>query len=302
MYLSDSDLRWLTVNFSDGDFKSLGKPTQLNVVKPEECPVEETTPAIKAVTYSCPQEGCTRVFQRHVALEKHLSFERCTKSVERANLLDYAKVEYAARLSDGVGKIPVLPARAVTTSTIAALNEGWALKQMKKPYRFNEKQKSYLLDKFNIGQETGRKMDPEVVAREMRREKDSNGERVFAMAEFLTPLQVSSFFSRLAAKTRQHPAVQTVEEEDITAANDEENFANARASVMATLQLIHPIVCDQQNLCAMVKTGSLEKQKLGQLQHFCSELGLAVPDPPMRKKAPYVTLLKELVQGCTCIE
>ena len=173
---------------------------------------------------------------------------------------------------------------------------------MKKPYRFNEKQKSYLLDKFNIGQETGRKMDPEVVAREMRREKDSNGERVFAMAEFLTPQQVSSFFSRLAAKTRQHPAVQTVEEEDVLAANDEENFANARASVMATLQLIHPIVCDQQNLCAMVKTGSLEKQKLGQLQHFCSELGLAVPDPPMRKKAPYVTLLKELVQGCTCME
>ena len=289
------------MTFSDGDFKSLGKPTKLNVVKPEECHAEETAPATKAATYSCPQEGCTRVFQRHAALENHLSFERCTKSVERANLLDYAKAEYAARLSEGVGKIPVLSATAMTTtSTVAPLSEGWALKQMKKPYRFNEKQKSYLLDKFNIGQETGHKVDPEVVAREMRREKDSNGERVFSMAEFLTPLQVSSFFSRLAAKMRQHPVVQTVE--DIIAANDEENFANARASVLTALQLIHPIVCDQQNLCAMVKTGSLEKQKLGQLQHFCSELGLAVPDPPVRKKAPYVSLLKELVQGCTCME
>ena len=76
-----------------------------------------------------------------------------------------------------------------------------------------------------------------------------------------------------------------------------------RASVMVTLQLIHLIVCDQQNLCAMVKTGALEKQKLGQLQHFCSELGLAVPDLPMKKKkALYVTLLKELIQGCTCME
>ena len=178
MYLSDSDLWWLTVNFSDGDFKSLGKPTQLNVTKPEECPVEETAPAIKAVTFSCPQEGCTRVFQRHVALGKHLSFEKCTKSVERANLLEYAKVEYAARFPERVGKIPVLPPRAVTTSTIVALNEGWPLKQMKRPYHFIEKKKSCLLDKFNIRQETESKMDPEVVAREMRREKNSNGEHV----------------------------------------------------------------------------------------------------------------------------
>ena len=98
-------------------------------MKPEECHAEETAPATKAATYSCPQEGCTRVFQRHAALEKHLSFERCTKSVERANLLDYAKAEYAARLSEGVGKILVLSATAMTTtSTVAPLSEGWALK------------------------------------------------------------------------------------------------------------------------------------------------------------------------------
>ena len=46
---------------------------------------------------------------------------------------------------------------------------------MKKPYRFSDKQKSNLVEKFNIGQGTGRKVDPEVVAKEMLGEKDENG-------------------------------------------------------------------------------------------------------------------------------
>lgn len=264
--------------------------------------------AAQRTTYSCPQDGCTRVFQRHSALEKHLSYARCTKSVERTTLLDKAKEQYAERILEGVGKIPVLPEIAAPSATKEPLKEGWALKQTKKPYRFNDKQKSYLVSKFNIGQDLGRKMGPEVVAREMRREKDSSGVRLFRVNEFLTPLQITSFFSRLAAKIRQQPATvaQEVEEEDTTAANEEENFASAREFVLAELQsavpLVHPIVCDQQNLCEMVKADSLSKQKLGQLQFFCSELELAVPVPPMRKKAPYVALLQEYVQGCTCMD
>ena len=96
---------------------------------------------------------------------------------------------------------------------------------MKKPYRFSDKQKSYLVEEFNTGQGTGRKVDPEVVAKEMQREKDENGLRLFTISEFLTPLQVSSFFSRLAAMVWQQTVGEPVlEEEDITAANEEENF------------------------------------------------------------------------------
>ena len=271
-------------------------------MKPEKIATEETAQkTAPKSTYSCPQDGCTRVFQRHAALEKHLSYERCSKSVERASLLDLAKVGYAERLLEGAGKIPVLPEITASSTAKQRLKEGWALKPMKKPYRFSEKQKSYLVGKFNIGQDSGHKMDPEMVAKEMRREKDSNGVRLFLMSEFLSPLQVSSFFSRLAAKIRQQPVGQEVEEEDMRAATDEANFANARESVLATLQLGHPIVCGQQNLCDMVKADSLSKQKMGQLQFFCSELGLDVPTPPVRKKAPYVTLLQDLVLGCSCM-
>ena len=52
---------------------------------------------------------------------------------------------------------------------VSTVQEGWALKETKKAYRFNDTQKSYLEAKFNIGQTTGRKLDAETIAREVRR-------------------------------------------------------------------------------------------------------------------------------------
>ena len=93
-----------------------------------------------------------------------------------------------------------------------------------------------------------------------------------------------------------------MEEDDLAAVTEEENFVTARESVLTAIQLVHPIICDQQNVCEMVKAGSLVKQKVGQLQFFCTELGLDVLSPPVRRKAPYVTLLQELVQKCGCMD
>ena len=102
-------------------------------------------------------------------------------------------------------------------------------------------------------------MDPEVVAKETRREKDENGVHLFTISEFLTPLQLSSFFSRLVAKVRQQtvgePAL--AEEDHITAANEEENFITARPSILASLNLSYLIVCGQNNLCELVRRNTL---------------------------------------------
>ena len=66
--------------------------------------------------------------------------------------------------------------------------------------RFSTKQKEYLIAKFQIGEQTGQKVDPTSVSRVMRTAKDSNGERLFDSTEFLTSQQIASFFSRLASK------------------------------------------------------------------------------------------------------
>lgn len=169
--------------------------------------------------FPCPNEGCVRVFQRFSPLERHLSFERCSKSLERQTLLDIAKTQYAFLLEVGVGKMPTLKSRElhVTDVSISKAEEGWALKEARKSYRSNEAQKSYLEAKYNIGQTTGRKLDAETVAREMRRSIGPDGNRLFRVSGFLMPQQVSSFFSRLAAKSRNNIVVG----DDIRASEEE---------------------------------------------------------------------------------
>ena len=62
--------------------------------------------------------------------------------------------------------------------------EGWVPKCIKKTYRFNEKQKAYLDAKFAIGQATGKKLDGDIVVREMRRALGPDGVCLFKVSEF----------------------------------------------------------------------------------------------------------------------
>ena len=144
----------------------------------------------------------------------------------------------------------------------------------KKAYHFSERQKAYLTAKFNIGQSTGRKVDASLVARDMRRAHGSNGERLFKSTEFLTSQQISSYFSRLSATTRQQTLTH---EADLTAIEDEINFSTARDQVMATVTLQHPIVFDLYNICAMAEEDRLNKLKVSLLQVICQGLNLDIP-------------------------
>ena len=168
----------------------------------------------------------------------------------------------------------------------------------KKAERFNEAQKSYLEAKFNIGQSTGKKLDADVVAKEMRRARGPNGDRLFSVTTFLSAQQISSFSSRLAAKARQKEV--HVTEQDALAVEEEVNFSTARDRVLSSLNVTHPIVVDQYDLCALVKSKEIKKLKVGLLQVLCESLDLQAPIPPVRKKAPYVSLLQELVESCSC--
>ena len=73
---------------------------------------------------------------------------------------------------------------------------GWTRKQShSRNTRFTDKQKDYLIAKFETGEQTGQKADAASVSRLMRSEKDENGEQLFDCSEFLTSRQISSFFS-----------------------------------------------------------------------------------------------------------
>ena len=286
--------------FSSGGFKSLGTKRLEKETKTEVLPEQLHVAAEEATSvFACPQDGCVKVFQRLSSLEKHHSLERCTQSLEKRTLLDLAKLGYKSRLEEGGACISItapITAQKKTT-TDQCIHEGWALKCAKKAYRFNEQQKAYLDAKFAIGQTTGKKLDGDIVAREMRHALGPDGVRLFKVSEFLTPQQIASYFSRRAAKIRQRPP----NDADIRASEDEDNFARARETAMA-ITLQHPIAYDQYDICSMAKDGSLERLKLSMLQNICQKLEFEVPSKPVRCIRVYLDLLERAVANCACHE
>ena len=87
----------------------------------------------------------------------------------------------------------------------------------------------------------------------MRRARRADGVRLFQSSEFLTSLQIASFFSRQTATLRQKDPG---DEADIRASQEEANFSAAK-EVVETIQLNHPLVYDQYNLCEMALSGNL---------------------------------------------
>ena len=291
--------QWLRdVPFSRGDFKDHAtKPTTtIGATDPQKKPEPQAPQA--SPPSSSEFFSCVRVFQRYSNLEKHLSFEKCCKYVERHTLMDLAKIEYASRLQEGIGQRPVFQSKLLESDKEDPVSgaERRAGHFVKARSPIDLMKKEYLLQKFNIGQSTGKKAQAEAVAKDMRRAKGSDGKRLFSVAEFLSPQQIASYFSRLASKAKKG----LLSQEDIHAIEEEANFNNARQDILSSLQGKHPIVLDQYNICELTGSGELKKMKLGLLQHICESFDLDVPPNKPRKKAPYVTLIEELVSSCSC--
>ena len=146
------------------------------------------------------------------------------------------------------------------------MSEGWALKTAKKFSRFNEAQKKYLEDKFNLGQQTGHKQDPERVAKDMRFAKKVDGSRLFSSNEFLFAQHIQSFFSRMASKLRQ---VAGIIDSDTRAAQYEQEFCYTRQVILDEVQLQHPIADGNFNLCDMYKERSFKTLSIAMLKIVC---------------------------------
>ncbi|XP_015767843.1 PREDICTED: uncharacterized protein LOC107346550 [Acropora digitifera] len=179
---------------------------------------------------------------------------------------------------------------------------GWALKGSKKAARFTNDQRKYLEDKFRIGQETGRKADPEHVAQEMRYARNERGERRFTVAEYLTTGQIQSFFSRTAAKLRHAVAPEDEDEEtdeNDRAAEDEKAFSDARNTILMQCAPMHTIVYDTWNLCATTSSNKLSKLTVALLREICSYFNME-DEPSGHRKKPYLDFISELVGACPC--
>ena len=114
----------------------------------------------------------------------------------------------------------------------------------------------------------------------MSRARDESGARLFRIEEFLTPQQITAFLSRLAVQSRQQVDEGKIHEEDISAIVEESNFDDVRKNVNQNVNLQHPIIVDQYDVCQLVHSKELQKITISMMEELCLELGLATPIPP----------------------
>ena len=96
-------------------------------------------------------------------------------------------------------------------STTVDYQKGWAIKKHKPATRFNATQRKYLTEQFIKGETSGRKANPEYVAKDMKTYTE-DGHKVFKADEYLKRSQIASFFSRMTASQRKATSANEVDQ------------------------------------------------------------------------------------------
>ena len=199
--------------------------------------------------------------------------------------------------------------RVSSQKTASSMDMGWALgKPRSGGVRFSEKVRLYLTAKFEMGERTGRKADPDEVALSMRKARNERNERLFERDEWLTKTQITGFFSRLSARSRSRgqdafSLDETVsqrvdDDEDIEALIRESDRCTLMDDIQSRIGLKHPVVFDTFDLCDYYKNGKIEAFNVAMLKkiirHF--EIAFLTKD----RKVDLVKLLKEVIQEFEC--
>ena len=144
---------------------------------------------------------------------------------------------------------------------------GWTLKIIKKKDRFTDRQKQFLTEEFNKGQETGRKSDPQEVFKAMALVKDMGGVRRFKPDEVLSAQQITGFFGRLAAKKKQVLCTVLTSEGDggDVAAKMERYQSDMCTKVLQKSSLKHPVVSGTFNVCDLIRSDKLKRLTIDEL-------------------------------------
>ena len=121
------------------------------------------------VTFDCPEPRCVMEFRREDRLNAHLLVGIHKIVDSSCRLLDKAILLYKDGLSrDGPSHVPNLPARTISDSAtktgVKNLKEGWGLFHPRTRAPFSIAQRSYLDQKYNEGEKSGAKWDPDSIA------------------------------------------------------------------------------------------------------------------------------------------
>ncbi|KAK3731614.1 hypothetical protein QZH41_015867, partial [Actinostola sp. cb2023] len=214
--------------FCDITSRQRTKPKQSETASSSEYPCEDKESQDSDDSlFPCPEEGCIQTFRRYSSLTTHLDSDKHKYVLERETLFDKAMINYASYLEHGESSLENL-LEADTTAHVSMSGEpilpmGWALKTTTtRRHRLTENQKRYLTDVFLLGEQTGRKADPNNVSKSMRKARNTDGSFLFLASDYLTAQQITSFFSRLSAKKSVSPDIDDATAEMLPAIEERE--------------------------------------------------------------------------------
>ena len=296
--------------------KTVSKKTNMKEKEPETPEFEDQqtddTMSCHLNLFSCLEDGCIKTFQRYSSLQRHLDFGKHEFSLEHETLLDKAILSYATKLghgSDAIERAPLEDSSIVLAKAfVSSLPMGWALKSSgSKKKRFTIEQRNYLTKVFLLGEETGIKADPTNVSVAMRKARDEDGSTLFESSDYLTPRQISSFFSRLAKKKTisadkaPHTLLEEDDDDDDTEVEQiEKEIEDLAVEVMEELAFRHPIMFETNNICEMATNHKLKRLSIRMLQDICKFYELNITGITSRRKQPYIDILNSLVEQCGC--
>ena len=147
-------------------------PTEVQIIQSDEA--ESATRWV--ASYSCPEQGFVKVYEKFKGLEKHLDVGHQLIKLERESDYDSIITKWAETcktvtgdyVQGGVGGAPSVTESPSVSADNPSLEEGWAMKKSKKSIRFSERVRSYLQETYFQGEETGVKANPADIACKMK--------------------------------------------------------------------------------------------------------------------------------------
>ena len=169
----------------------------------------------------------------------------------------------------------------------------WALKHAHtNRRRLNDKQKNYLIQLFLFGEKTGRKAYASEVSKTTRKARNEDGSLLFQSDEYLTSLQIASFFSRVAAKKSVLVSLSTSDLanqdycDDFLSAMAEKELDEMSQEVGNDLSIQHPITIQSYNICETAATSKLSKFSIAMLEEICKNFELDTSTIKQRREKP----------------
>jgi len=126
---------------------------------------------------SCPVKGYIKIFIRSSTLQHHMIFDEHVIQSKNETIYERAKQGYTKRLEEGSHANPALQTKFEVFQGENNLKQEWALKSCKSRSTFNDRQKEFLNEIFDMFEESERRgikanPDTSTVTKTMRRARN----------------------------------------------------------------------------------------------------------------------------------